>query len=116
MIRSKQKDTIIFDTVDGHISGIRSANFQISESSPDTGQLITVAVSRAKRRLIILANLDLLRRTLPHTAFMRKIFETAITAGNVISSETLFHRRLYPTTQEHHFTNRVNVMTHYLVN
>ena len=89
VLQGDEKDTIIFDTVDGHISGIRSANFQISESSPDTAQLLTVAVSRAKRRLIILANLDLLRRTLPHTAFMRKIFETAITAGNVISSETL---------------------------
>ena len=89
VLQGDEKDTIIFDTVDGHISGLRNANFQISESSPDTGQLLTVAISRAKRRLIILANLDLLRSTLPHTAFMRKIFETAITTGKVISSETL---------------------------
>ena len=89
VLQGDEKDTIIFDTVDGIMRDTKNANYPISRSDPDTGQSLTVAVSRAKRRLIILANLDLLNRTLPRTAFVRKILEDAKRGGNVLSSEKL---------------------------
>ena len=87
VFQGDEKDVILFDTVDG--LGIAKAGFQISQDHPAQAQLMNVAMSRAKGRMIILANLELLDRQLPAKAFMRTILAAAEEAGAVIQSEDI---------------------------
>lgn len=80
-----EKDTIIFDTVDG-LGAAKTAGYQISKDNPDEAQLLNVALSRAKRRVIIIANLKLLDTTLPRLAFLRRILSAAKLKGSVLPS------------------------------
>ena len=80
-----EKDTIIFDTVDG-LGAAKTAGSQISKDNPAEAQLLNVALSRAKQRVIIIANLNLLDTTLPGLAFLRTILSTAKSKGSVLPS------------------------------
>ena len=83
-----EKDTIIFDTVDG-LGGAKRAGRDISKDNPDEANLLNVAISRAKQRIIIIANLKLLDQTLPAMAFLRQILAKADEMDQVISCENL---------------------------
>ena len=69
-----EKDTIIFDTVDGS-GGAKRAGRDISKDNPDEANLLNVAISRAKQRIIIICLLytspsprDMRRSRMPSSA------------------------------------------------
>ena len=80
-----EKDTIIFDTVDSF-----GDNFfvspQIAKDSPKDSRLLTVAVSRAKSRLIIIGNLKYLDSKLPPQSYLRHILYNAQSNGKVVDA------------------------------
>ena len=85
VFQGDEKDTIIFDTVDG-LGAAKTAGAQISKDNPSESQLLNVAMSRARQRIIIIANLQLLDQTLPGLAFLRQILARAQSEKAIISS------------------------------
>ena len=85
VFQGDEKDTIIFDTVDG-LGAANTAGAQISKDNPSESQLLNVAMSRAKQRIIIIANLRLLDQTLPGLAFLRQILARAQSDNAIITS------------------------------
>ena len=85
VLQGDEKDTIILDTVDA--CGPQNAGMHISQDNADKSQLMTVAMSRAKQRMIIIANLEELDRKLPARAFLRKVLSEAEKAGSIIKAD-----------------------------
>ena len=85
VFQGDEKDTIIFDTVDG-LGAAKIAGAQISKDNPSESQLLNVAMSRARQRIIIIANLQLLDKTLPGLAFLRQILARAQSEKAIITS------------------------------
>ena len=92
VFQGDEKDTIILDTVEG-LGSFRSAGMQISQDHPANAQLMTVASSRAKERMIIIANLRLLDQKLPAKAFLRTLLAAGEIDGTVIAAEELIPMR-----------------------
>jgi hypothetical protein len=92
VFQGDEKDTIILDTVEG-LGSFRSTGMHISQDHPANAQLMTVASSRAKERIIIIANLKLLDQKLPAKAFLRTLLAAGETGGTVIAAEELIPMR-----------------------
>jgi len=92
VFQGDEKDTIILDTVEG-LGSFRSVGMHISQDHPANAQLMTVASSRAKERMIIIANLKLLDQKLPAKAFLRTLLAAGEIDGTVIAAEELIPMR-----------------------
>ncbi len=92
VFQGDEKDTIILDTVEG-LGSFRSTGMHISQDHPANAQLMTVASSRAKERMIIIANLKLLDQKLPAKAFLRTLLAAGESDGTVIAAEELIPMR-----------------------
>lgn len=88
VFQGDEKDTMIFDTVDG-LGAAKTAGAHISKDKAADAQLLNVAISRARQRIVIIANLKLLDRTLPGLAFLRQILAKAQSGNAVICSSSI---------------------------
>lgn len=83
-----EKDTIIFDTVNS-IGERHHVNPNLAQELASKSNLLTVAVSRAKERLIFIANLRYLDTKIPAMGYFRKILYQAQTEGTVIAANEI---------------------------
>lgn len=89
VFQGDEKDTIVLDTVDA-LGMDANLGIAISQDKPYEAQAMTVAMSRPRQRLIIVANLSVLDQKLPAQAFLRGILAEAESSGAVIKAEQVF--------------------------
>ena len=78
-----ERDVVIFDSVESYGSK-KMPGLSLNQIEADKSNLLTVAVSRAKECIIIIANLRYLDAKLPGEAFFRYILHKAQSDGKVI--------------------------------
>ena len=81
-----EKETIIFDTVDSFGDNFYVSP-QIAKDTAKDSRLLTVAVSRAEARLIIIGNLKYLDSKLPPQSYLRHILYNAQSNGTVVDAK-----------------------------
>ena len=92
-----EKDTIIFDTVNS-IGERHFINPNLAQEHASKSNILTVAVSRAKERLIFIANLRYLDTKIPAMGYFRKILYQAQSNGAVIAANEIID--LVPLREE----------------
>jgi superfamily I DNA and/or RNA helicase len=80
-------DVVIFDTVESH--GMKPAKFISGTKDSDSIRLINVAVTRAKQKLIIVANRTYIQRTMPEKSTLRLAVKEASDAATVQSLDVV---------------------------
>lgn len=85
--QGREKQLIIFDLVEGPVRTIKWLN---GGEHSDAARLINVAVTRAKAKLIFLANLTYLRNALSDNSVLGRILDKARSLGRVVDSRELF--------------------------
>lgn len=91
-----ERDTIILDLTESepHLIG----SFLNSESIADTGaRLLNVALSRAKRHLIVVGNLDFLRQKLSPRAILSGVLKDLEQVGYKLPVDQLVSESVFPT-------------------
>lgn len=83
-----EKETIIFDSVCS-IGEDRNIPIMLGQETVQNSEVLTVAVSRAQRRLIFLANLKYLDRKIPGKGYFREILYKAQSTGTVIDARSI---------------------------
>lgn len=88
--QGNEKDIILFDVTDSY--GLwKPSHFISADQINDTGaNLLNVAMSRAKSRLIMLANLDYLEDKLPSSSYLMQIIGQMKRGGQVVDVNEIF--------------------------
>ena len=85
-----EKDAIIFDTVDS-LGEDRFIFIPHGQQFASKSSTLTVAVSRAKQKLIFIANLRYLDDKIPAQGYLRHILHKAQETGNVIDAHSVIN-------------------------
>jgi len=91
--QGQEKDIIIFDLVDAPYKGRYHVGFLNEYKNPPVKNLINVAISRAKKKLIIIAHIETFRRCVPSSIIIR-LFDRIKTWGFMISRDTMFQSNI----------------------
>ena len=86
--QGNEKDVIFFDLTDS--LGTRLSKFvRSTDMEQDGARLLNVALSRAKRTIILIANFESLRRKLPPDSFVAKILAIFLAKGSPIDTKDI---------------------------
>lgn len=94
--QGQEADIVIFDICDSHGLPYLSRFVQSDDISQDGARLLNVAVSRAKRRLVVVGNLPYLEKHLTEGAVLRDILHQMVIRGAVVPCGSIFSARDLP--------------------
>jgi hypothetical protein len=91
-----ERDTIILDLTESEPHSLGS--FLSATSFADTGaRLLNVALSRAKRHLIVLGNIEFLRQRLPSGAILSGVLDDILKVSHKLSVQELVNQPVFNT-------------------
>jgi predicted nucleic acid-binding Zn-ribbon protein len=96
--QGQERRVVIFDICDSHGLPHLSRFIAAVETAEAGARMLNVALSRAKHRVIVVANLPFLDRHLPASAILRDILYQMGTRGSIVPSGTVFAAIDMPTT------------------
>jgi superfamily I DNA and/or RNA helicase len=102
--QGNEKDVIVFDIADSYGLSKPSQFIRATDLTEAGAKLINVAVSRARSRLLVIANLPYLLEKLPEEAFLKRILSQMQRDGKVIGVAEII--KLLP--KEYQYREKVN--------